>query len=362
VDDLINIADFERVAAETLELGVLGYFAGGAGDEVTLRENVAAWGRWRLRPRMLAGLGEWSARTELLGAELAMPVLVAPVAYQRLVHPEAEIAMARAAAAAGTVMCLSTLATTRPRELAEAVPGGRRWFQLYCFRDEGITKALMDEAVEAGFEAIVVTVDAPRGGNRERDLRTGFRIPEDLGVPSVEAALGSGRSVTIEETFGLMEPALSWRYLEELASECDLPVLVKGVLGDEDAALAVEHGAAGVVVSNHGGRQLDRVAATGDAFPEIVDAVEGRAAVLVDGGIRRGVDVVTALALGADAVLVGRPALWGLAVGGEEGARRVLELLRHELELALALCGCSSPSELARAHVRRAPPPSLYSG
>jgi len=364
VDDLINVADFEAAAAEKLEPGVLGYFAGGAGDEVTLRENVAAWGRWRLRPRMLAGLGEWSARTELLGAEASMPVLVAPVAYQRLVHPEAEVAMARAAAAAGTVMCLSTLATTRPRELAEAVPEGRRWFQLYCFRDEGVTKALMDEAVESGFEAIVVTVDAPRGGNRERDLRTGFRIPEGLGVPSVEAALGSGRSVTIEETFGLMEPALSWRHLEELASECELPVLVKGVLGDEDATLAVEHGAAGVVVSNHGGRQLDRVAATGDALPEIVDAVEGRAAVLVDGGIRRGVDVVTALALGADAVLVGRPALWGLAVGGEQGARRVLELLRHELELALALCGCASPSELSRAHVRRAPPPSPghYSG
>ncbi|HYP56075.1 MAG TPA: alpha-hydroxy acid oxidase [Solirubrobacterales bacterium] len=361
-DHLINVADFETAAAAKLEPGVLGYFAGGAGDEVTLRENVAAWGRWRLRPRMLAGLDEWSARTEVLGAEVSMPVLVAPVAYQRLVHPEAEIAMARAAAAAGTVMCLSTLATTRPREVAEAVPDGRRWFQLYCFRDEGVTKALMDEAIEAGFEAIVVTVDAPRGGNRERDLRTGFRIPEGLGVPSVEAALGSERAVTIEETFGLMEPALTWRHLEELAADCELPILVKGVLGDEDAALAVDHGAAGVVVSNHGGRQLDRVAATGDALPEVVDAVEGRAAVLVDGGIRRGVDVVTALALGADAVLVGRPALWGLAVGGEEGARGVLDLLRHELELALALCGCASPSELGREHVRRAPPPSLYSG
>ena len=362
MDELINIADFERAAAEKLEAGVLGYFAGGAGDEVTLRENVAAWGRWRLRPRMLAGLSEWSARTELMGRELSMPVLVAPVAYQRLVDPEGEVAMARAAAAAGTVMCLSTLATARPREVAEAAPQGRRWFQLYCFRDEGVTRALVDEAVECGFEAIVVTVDAPRGGNRERDLRTGFRIPEGLGVPSVEAALGSGRAVTIEETFGLMEPALDWRRLEELAAESELPVLVKGVLGDEDAVLAVEHGAAGVIVSNHGGRQLDRVAATGDALPEVVDAVEGRVPVLVDGGIRRGVDVVTAVALGADAVLVGRPALWGLAVGGEEGARRVLDLLRAEVELALALCGCSGPAALSRAHVRRAPAPSLYSG
>ena len=270
--------------------------------------------------------------------------------------------MARAAAAAGTVMCLSTLATARPSEVAAGAPGGRRWFQLYCFKDEGVTRALMDEAVASGFEAIVVTVDAPRGGRRERDLRTGFSIPEDLGVPSVKAALGGEREVTIEETFALMDPALSWGDLEKLASECDLPVLAKGVLTAEDAALAVEHGAAGVVVSNHGGRQLDCVLATADALPEVVDAVEGRAAVLVDGGIRRGTDVAIALALGADAVLVGRPALWGLAAAGEDGARRVLELLRDEFELALALCGCAAPGELSRAHVQRAPIASVYSG
>ncbi len=224
-----------------------------------------------------------------------------------------------------------------------------------------MTKALVEEAVECGYEAIVVTVDAPRGGNRERDRRTGFEIPAELGVPSVEAALGSGRAVTIEETFSLMNPALSWSDLEDLASDCRVPMLVKGVLSGEDAALAIEHGAAGVVVSNHGGRQLDRVLATADALSEVVDAAEGRAAVLVDGGIRRGVDVAIALALGADAVLVGRPALWGLAVGGEAGARRVLELLREELELTLALCGCASPAELSRAHVQRAPAASVYS-
>ncbi len=361
IDDLINVADFERLAAERLEEGVLGYFAGGACDEVTLGDNVAAWRRWRLRPRVLAGVGEVRTSVEVLGAEVAMPVLVAPVAYQRLAHEDGEAGMARAAAAAGTVMCLSTLATARPSEIAAAAPGGRRWFQLYCFRDEGVTRALMEEAVESGFEAIVVTVDAPRGGRRERDLRTGFRIPEGLGVPSVQAALGSERAVTIEETFALMDPALGWTALEDLASESKVPVLVKGVLTGEDAALAVEHGAAGVVVSNHGGRQLDCVAAGADALPEVVDAVEGRGAVLVDGGVRRGTDVAIALALGADAVLVGRPALWGLAVGGEGGAGRVLELLREELELALALCGCASPAELTRAHVQRAPAASLYS-
>jgi isopentenyl diphosphate isomerase/L-lactate dehydrogenase-like FMN-dependent dehydrogenase len=359
--DLVNVADFERAAAERLEAGVLGYFAGGACDEVTLRDNVAAWRRWRLRPRVLAGVGEVETTVEVLGGELAMPVLVAPVAYQRLVHEDGEAGMARAAAAAGTVMCLSTLATARPSEVAAAAPDGRRWFQLYCFRDEAVTRALMEEAVESGFEAIVVTVDAPRGGRRERDLRTGFKVPEGIGVPSVQAALGSERAVTIEETFALMDPALGWAELEDLASESEVPVLVKGVLSAEDAALAVEHGAAGIVVSNHGGRQLDCVAASADALPEVVDAVEGRGAVLVDGGVRRGTDVAIALALGADAVLVGRPALWGLAVGGEDGARRVLELLRAELELALALCGCASPAELSRAHVQRAPAASLYS-
>jgi isopentenyl diphosphate isomerase/L-lactate dehydrogenase-like FMN-dependent dehydrogenase len=352
-ESLVNVADFERVASEKLEAGVLGYFAGGAGDEETLLDNVAAWRRWRLRPRMLAGHGEWGTRTELLGADLSMPILVAPVAYQRLVDPDGEIAMARAAAAAGTVMCLSTLATTRPGQLAAAAPAGRRWFQLYCFSDRGVTSALMEEAVEAGFEAIVLTVDAPRGGNRERDVRTGFEIPAGLGVPSVQAALRSERAVTIEETFRLMDPCLSWRDLESLAAECSLPILVKGVQTGEDAALAVEHGAAGVVVSNHGGRQLDRAPATADVLPEAVEAVAGRVPLLVDGGIRRGVDVAIALALGADAVLVGRPALWGLAVGGEDGARRVLEMLRAELELALVLCGCASPAGLGPEHVRR---------
>jgi len=310
---------------------------------------------------MLAGLSEWGTRVEVLGGEVSMPVLVAPVAYQGLVDPEGEEAMARAAAAEGTVMCLSTLATRRPGPVAEAAPGARRWFQLYCFQDERVTRALVEEACECGYEAIVVTVDAPRGGNRERDRRIGFKIPAELGVPNVEAALGSDRAITIEETFELMEPALTWDYLADLVGDCSVPVLVKGVLTAEDAAEAVEHGAAGVVVSNHGGRQLDRCLATADALPEVVDAVEARGAVLVDGGIRRGVDVAVALALGADAVLVGRPALWGLAVGGEDGARRVLGLLREELELTLALCGCASPAELTRAHVQRAPFASVYS-
>ena len=357
----INVADFERLAAEKLERGPLDYFAGGAGDEITLRENVAAWGHWRLRPRVLSDVRAVSTVTEVLGTPVAMPVLVAPVAYQRMAHSEAEAGMAAGAAEAGTVMCLSTLSTTRPAEVAAAAPGARHWFQLYAFKDEAVTRALMEEAIEAGFEAIVVTADAPPGGNRERDRCNRFTLPKELGTPSLTATVGGDKSLSIEDTFALMNHALTWADVEDLASECSVPVLVKGILTPEDAELALEHGAAGVVVSNHGGRQLDRSLATADALPEIADSVKGRGTLLVDGGIRRGIDVATALALGADAVLVGRPALWGLAAAGKEGVAQVLELLRAELELTLGLCGCPGVSQLSRAHVRRAPVASVYS-
>ncbi|HEU4705897.1 MAG TPA: alpha-hydroxy acid oxidase [Solirubrobacterales bacterium] len=357
----INVADFERLAAERLERGTLDYFAGGAGDELTLRENVAAWAHWRLRPRVLNDVRAVSTATAVLGKPVAMPVLVAPVAYQRMAHPEAEAGMAAGAAAAGTVMCLSTLSTTRPAEVAAAAPGARHWFQLYAFKDEAVTRALMEEAIDAGFEAVVLTADAPPGGNRERDRRNRFTLPRELGTPSLSAAVGGEKPLSIEDTFALMNHALTWADLEDLASECSVDVLVKGVLTAEDAGLALEHGAAGVVVSNHGGRQLDRSLATAEALPEVADAVGGRGTLLVDGGIRRGVDVATALALGADAVLVGRPALWGLATGGGDGVAGVLELLRAELELTLGLLGCTAPSQLTRAHVQRAPAASVYS-
>jgi 4-hydroxymandelate oxidase len=356
----INVRDPERIAAERLDPGVLGYFAGGAGDEVTLGDNLAAWKRWRLRPRMLVDVSAVDTAVELFGGPLSMPVIVAPVAYQRLVDPEGEVAMARAAAAAGTAMCLSTLATALPSEVAAAAPGGRHWFQLYQFRDAAITQAIMDEAIGHGFEAIVVTVDLPPGGNRERDLRTGFKLPEGLGIPSVSAALGD-RAATVEETFELMDLSLEWDSFGELAAGCGIPVLVKGILTAEDAALALEYGAAGIIVSNHGGRQLDCAVSSADALPEIVDVIAGRVPVLVDGGIRRGTDIALALALGADAVLVGRPALWGLAAGGAAGAERVLSILRAELELTLGLCGCPSPRDLTPGHLRRSPTASVYS-
>jgi isopentenyl diphosphate isomerase/L-lactate dehydrogenase-like FMN-dependent dehydrogenase len=320
---------------------------------VTLRGNVEAFAEWQIRPRVLVDVGSVSTRITLLGAEVSMPVLVAPVAFQRLAHADGEAGMARAAAAAGTVMCLSTIATARPSEVADGSPEGHRWLQLYLFKDRAVSQALVDEAVDSGYEAIVLTVDAPYAGPRERDLRTGFKVPPEVSVPSLDAAVGAGKSLSVREVFSLVDPTLTWADLERLASGCSLPVLVKGVLTKEDARLAIEHGAAGVVVSNHGGRQLDRIPATLEALPEVVEAVSDRAPVLMDGGVRRGSDVLVAMALGADAVLVGRPALWGLAVAGEAGALRVLEILRTELELALALSGIPSPGEIDRDCVQR---------
>jgi isopentenyl diphosphate isomerase/L-lactate dehydrogenase-like FMN-dependent dehydrogenase len=351
VSDPLNASDFERLAEGKVEPGPWGYFAGGAGDERTLADNDAAFGRWRLRPRMLVDVGSVTTETTVLGRDVSMPVLVAPTAFQRLAHPDGDLAVARGAAAAGTVMCLSTLGGASPAELAEAAPGGRHWFQLYWSRDREFTQALVEAAVEAGFEAIVLTVDLPAAGRRERDLRAAFEIPEDLPLPNLARHLGGGDfHVTLGQ---VVDPTITWRDLEWLRSVSSLPLIVKGILTSEDARLASEHGVDGVVVSNHGGRQLDGAPASLDALPEVVDTVSGRCIVLMDGGVRRGTDVVTALALGARAVLVGRPVLWALAVGGEEGVQQVLELLRAEVELALRLLGCPTPDAVTPAHVRR---------
>ncbi len=348
----VNIADLERLASEGLEAGAHGYFAGGAGDERTLRRNVEAFSNWELRPRVLVDVSNVSTRTSVLDTELELPFLVAPVAFQLLAHPDGEAGMARAAAGAGTVMCLSSLTSTRPAQVAEAAPDGKRWMQVYLFRDRAVTHAIVEEAIEAGYEALLLTVDAPYAGRRERDLRTGFQVPAEIRAPAIEAAAGH-RSLTPKEVFDLVDASITWDDLERLCNEFDLPILVKGLVTGEDAALAVEHGAAGVVVSNHGGRQLDNAPPTIDALPEVVEAVAGRIPVLLDGGIRRGTDIAVALALGAQAVLVGRSALWGLAVDGEAGARLAIRILADELRLALALLGAPSPADLTADNVRR---------
>jgi isopentenyl diphosphate isomerase/L-lactate dehydrogenase-like FMN-dependent dehydrogenase len=304
---------------------------------------------------VLVDVSEISTRATVLGTKIEMPILVAPVAFQLLAHPDGEAAMARAAAAAGTVLCVSSLTSTRPAEVAEAAPEGRRWMQVYLFRDRGVTRAMVEEAAESGYEALLLTVDAPYAGRRERDLRSGFQVPAEIRAPAIEGAVGH-RSLTTAEVFELVDPSITWKDLERLCGEFELPILVKGLITGEDAALAVEHGAAGVVVSNHGGRQLDNAPATIDALPGVVEAVDGRIPVLLDGGVRRGTDVAVALAIGAQAVLVGRPALWGLAVNGERGAQLALQILTEELRLALALLGCPDPSALSADHVQRRAP------
>jgi isopentenyl diphosphate isomerase/L-lactate dehydrogenase-like FMN-dependent dehydrogenase len=351
----LNVWDYERLAAERLGPGAWSYFAGGAEDERTLRWNVEAYARWRLRPRVLCDVSDVSTETTVLGTRVSMPLLVAPVAFQRMAHTEGEAGTARAAAAAGTLMCLSTIATATPADVAAAAPGAPRWFQLYVFKDWKVTEALVQQAVEAGYSAVVLTADTPYLGRREGPLRTGFAIPDDVRVPAVDAARGSLEPFSLVEHFALFSPAVSWRDVERLAEASRLPVVVKGVLTGEDARLACEHGAAAVAVSNHGGRQLDGVPATLEALPEVAEAVDGRVEVYVDGGIRRGTDVVKALALGARAALAGRAVIWGLAVEGEPGALRVLELLHDEIRLALALLGCTSPDGVSRAHVAPAP-------
>jgi len=345
-----NVGDYEREAERLLDPGAFGYFAGGAGDERTLRDNVEAFSRWQLRPRVLVDVSEVSTVATVLGSEVSMPLLVAPTAFQRLAHPDGELATARAAASAGTVMCQSTLSSVTPGELAAAAPGARLWFQLYWSSDRGFTSELLARVVEAGFEAVVFTVDFPAAGRRERDLRAAFTLPDDLVTPNIPESL---QRHDFHAALGqIVDTTLTWRDLEWLRETCSVPVLLKGILSAEDALLAAEHGAAGVIVSNHGGRQLDGVAASLDALPEVVEAVGERVEVLVDGGVRRGTDVLKALALGARVVLVGRPALWGLAVGGEQGVRDVLELFRAEISLGLTQLGCRSPADVAGAHVK----------
>ena len=351
-EGFVNVDDFEAAARERLDPGAYGYFAGGAGDEHTLRENRAAFTRWELRPRVLVDISSVSTATTVLGAEVALPVLVAPTAFQRLVAPEAELPTARAAAAAGTIMALSTLSSVTPAELAAAAPGAPQWLQLYWSRDRGFTQELIESAAEAGFTALMLTVDLPVAGRRERDLRASFALPDDLPLPNVPQALR--REDFHTALHAVVDDTLTWRDLEWLRSVCSLPLVVKGILTAEDALLAAEHGAAAVVVSNHGGRQLDGVPPSLDVLPEVVEAVGERVEVLLDGGIRRGIDVLKALALGARATLSGRSVLWGLAAGGEDGATRVLELLRREVELGLKLLGCPSPADVTRSHVRRA--------
>jgi 4-hydroxymandelate oxidase len=356
---LIALHDYETAAVERLPRMAYDYYASGSDDERTLRDNEAAYGRLRLRPRALVDVGRRELETTVLGRSVAFPVLVAPTAFQCMAHPDGELATARAARDLGTLMTLSTWATSSLEEVRGAAgPGCGLWSQLYVYRDRGLTRSLVERAEAAGYEALVLTVDTPFLGRRERDVRNGFTLPAGLRIANLASLEGdrlpqrqgeSGLAAYVKE---LLDPTLTWKDLEWLRSITRLPIVVKGILRGDDAARAVEHGAAGVIVSNHGGRQLDGAVATVDALPEVVEGVAGRAEVYVDGGIRRGTDVLKALALGARAIFVGRPVLWGLTVAGEAGVREVLSILRQELDLAMALAGCASLAAVTRDLVR----------
>ena len=361
LSELVNLDDVERAALPRLPAGPRGYYVGGAEDEQTLRANRSAWSDWSVHFRVLRDVANCDPATQLLGQRLEWPVMLAPTAYHRMAHDDGEVATARGAAATGTAMILSTLSNCPMEDVARAATSGL-WFQLYVYRDRGVTRELIRRAQAAGCRAIAVTVDAPIAGRRERDFRNQFTFPSHLPMSNLSGA-GSDYSQPRTTDGGFMgylnrmfDPSLTWRDLEWLVAESPLPVLVKGVVRPDDAVLAQRHGARGVIVSNHGGRQLDGSPATARVLPAISQALAAatagrdpaRMALLVDGGIRRGVDVLRALALGADAVLIGRPVLWGLTVGGEAGVRRVLELLRHEFTVAMALAGCRSVDEISR--------------
>ncbi|MBD1899653.1 alpha-hydroxy-acid oxidizing protein [Trichocoleus sp. DQ-A3] len=355
----INLFEYERLANQHLSQMALDYYASGAWDEITLRDNRAAFERYKLRPRMLVDVSQRDLSTTILGQSLQLPILIAPMAFQCLAHPDGEIATAKAAAKMGTAMVLSTLATKSIEEVASVANQTPQWFQLYVHRDRALTRALVERAYAAGFQALCLTVDAPLLGKRERDTRNQFVLPSGMELANLatltdlEISYKPGESGLFAYFLEQLNPALTWKDLEWVQSLSPLPLVVKGILRGDDALRAVEHGAKAVIVSNHGGRQLDGAIATIDALSEVVAAVGDTAEVLVDGGIRRGTDVLKALALGAKAVLLGRPVLWGLAVGGEAGVRHVLELLRDELDLAIALSGCAKLQDIDSSLVLR---------
>ena len=344
--DAVSPADLEAEARRRLDPAVYDFYAGGADGELTLRANETAFARIGLLPRVLCGHTSRDLTVELFGRRLDLPVLVAPTAFHRLAHPDGELATAQAVAKAGTIMVAGMASTVRVEDVAMAATD--LWFQLYIQPDLEFTERVVRRAEEAGCSALVVTVDSPVFGRRERDLRNEFHeLPPGMFCENMRDPADGWRPRRIVFSAGL-----SWSDIDWLRGRTELPIVLKGIVHPADARLAVEHGADAVIVSNHGGRQLDTVPATVELLAPVADAVGGRVPVLLDGGIRRGTDVVKALALGADAVAIGRPVLWGLAVAGAQGVLQVIQNLRSELDSALALCGCGSVRGVPRELVR----------
>ncbi len=345
---IVDIPDFERVAKERLSPMAWDYISGGAADENTLRWNHEAYARLRLRPRVLVDVSKLDTRVTLLGRELPFPILLAPTAYQKLFHPDGELAVARGAGTADATLVVSTSATTSLEDVAAAATRPT-WFQLYVQPDRGFTRELVQRAEAAKYEALVVTVDTPVLGPRYREIRSNFALPPGLERPNFRSQGGTGASnrPTEKQIYSAtLDPKLTWKDIDWLRSLTRMPVLLKGIINPDDADRAAQIGVAGIIVSNHGARNLDTVPATIDALPEVVAKVAGRTPVLVDGGIRRGTDILKALALGANAVLIGRPYIFGLTCQGAEGVTRVVNILRREFEMAMALSGRTRISEI----------------
>lgn len=348
----VNLGEFEDVARQVLPKPAFDYYAGAADDEVTLAANREAFRRRSIRYRVLVDVTDRDTSTTVLGTKLDYPVILAPTAMHKMAHPDGESATARGAAAAGALYTASTIATVALEDVAAAAPGAPRWFQLYWFGSRDQTESLVKRAHAAGYTAIALTVDLPVLGRRERDLRNAFELPSEFqlanlvdapDVPPDDAAAGSGFHAWADS---YARGTLTWDDIAWLRSISPLPLLLKGIVRADDAIRAVELGCEGVWVSNHGGRQLDGSIPTLDALADVAPAIAGRCAIVVDGGVRRGTDVLKALALGADCVALGRPQLWGLAAGGADGVRRVLELIRDEFSLAMALAGCRTRAEI----------------
>jgi 4-hydroxymandelate oxidase len=349
---IVSLAGFEPLARSIMDPAAFDYVAGGAWDEISLDDNIAAWRRKRFRPRVLVDVSAVDPSSTFLGGPSALPVAVAPMAFQSLAHPDGEMEAARGAAAAGIPFTLSTTSSHSIEAVAAASPRGTRWFQLYTQSDPAITRSLVERATAAGFEAIVLTVDLPVLGYRDRDRRSGIVLPA-MGnfteIPASDGRAALGAPSRLQDR--TVNRSLVWGDLATIRSWSSLPLVVKGILTAEDAELAVGHGVDAIVVSNHGARQLDRVPAAIDVLGEIVDAVGGRTEVWVDGGVRRGLDIAIARALGAQGVLLGRPVYWALAAGGAAGVERAIAILREEFELALALLGTPTPADIGRAHL-----------
>ncbi|KAJ0264051.1 (S)-2-hydroxy-acid oxidase GLO1 [Hirschfeldia incana] len=358
--EITNVTEYQAIAKEKLPKMVYDYYASGAEDQWTLQENRNAFARILFRPRILIDVNKIDMTTTILGFKISMPIMVAPIAMQKMAHPEGEYATARAASAAGTIMTLSSWSTSSIEEVASTGPGIRflqiRFFKLHVYKNKKVVEQLVRRAERAGFKAIVLTADAPRLGRRESDIKNRFTLPPNLTRKNFEGVdLGKiyedNDSGLASYVAGQIDRTLSWKDVQWLQTITNMPILIKGVLTGEDARIAVQAGAAGIIVSNHGARQLDYVPATISALEEVVKATQGRIPVFLDSGVRRGTDVFKALALGASGIFIGRPVVFSLAAEGEAGVRKVLQILRDEFELTMALSGCRSLSEITRNHI-----------